>query len=249
MKKIQNILISGGNGRIGSSLSNYLLNKGHKIVVGDLHFNNITKKKENKNSLFLFKSDLTREKNIQRFINFGIKNLGSIDVFLHCSYPKTNDWGMPLDKLKKTSLDKNLANQLGSTIIFSKHLIKYFIKKRSGNLIFFSSIYGFSSPNFEDYNNKIYSNVEYGAIKSGVISITRYFAKLYKKKGLRINCISPGGIEDNQGKLFIKNYKKRCNSKGLLKSNDINGLVKFLINEESKHINGQNIIIDDGWSL
>ena len=43
MKKIQNILISGGNGRIGSSLSNYLLNKGHKIVVGDLHFNNITK--------------------------------------------------------------------------------------------------------------------------------------------------------------------------------------------------------------
>ena len=81
MKKIQNILISGGNGRIGSSLSNYLLNKGHKIVVGDLHFNNITKKKENKNSLFLFKSDLTKEKNIQRFINFGIKNLGSIDVF------------------------------------------------------------------------------------------------------------------------------------------------------------------------
>ena len=46
MKKIQNILISGGNGRIGSSLSNYLLNKGHKIVVGDLHFNNITKEKK-----------------------------------------------------------------------------------------------------------------------------------------------------------------------------------------------------------
>ena len=137
-------------------------------------------------------------------------------MFLHCYYQKTNDWGMPLDKLKKTILYKNLANQLGSTIIFSKHLIKYFIKKRSGNLIFFSSIYGFSSPNFEDYNNKIYSNVEYGAIKSGVISITRYFAKLYKKKGLRVNCISPGGIEDNQENYLLEITRKGVTPKAYL---------------------------------
>ena len=50
-------------------------------------------------------------------------------------------------------------------------------------------------------------------------------------------------------KKFIKNYKKHCNSKGLLNSEDINGLVNFLLSDESKYINGQNIIIDDGWSL
>ena len=72
---------------------------------------------------------------------------------------------------------------------------------------------------------------------------------MYKKKGLRINCISPGGIKDLQDNKFIKNYNKHCNYKGLLNPQDINSLINFLISEESKYINGQNIVIDDGWSL
>ncbi len=248
MKKIKNILISGGNGRVGKSIADYFVSKNHNVVCGDKLFTQYKKKYPPKN-LFVFESDLTKEKNIQNFINFALKKLGHIDVFLHCLYPKTNDWGNNLEKLKQSNLNKNLNDHLGSSIIFAKHLIKYFLKKKRGNLIFFSSIYGISSPNFEDYNKKVYSTVEYGAIKSGIISVTRYLAKCYKKKGLRINCLSPGGIEDNQEKRFISNYKKHCNTKGLLHSDDLNGLINFLISEDSKYINGQNIIIDDGWSL
>ena len=82
-----------------------------------------------------------------------------------------------------------------------------------------------------------------------MISLVKYLAKKYQKKGIRINCISPGGIKDGQNTKFIKNYEKNCNSKGLLDAVDLNGLVKFLISEDSRYINGQNIIIDDGWSL
>ena len=63
-----NIMLTGGNGRLGKSISNYLINKGHKVVIGDLKFNKITKSK--KNNLFFFKSDLTKEKNIKDFISF-----------------------------------------------------------------------------------------------------------------------------------------------------------------------------------
>ena len=70
-----------------------------------------------------------------------------------------------------------------------------------------------------------------------------------RKRGLRVNAISPGGIKDSQEKKFIDKYKRHCNSKGLLSPGDINGLVNFLLSEESKYINGQNITIDDGWSL
>ena len=248
MKNSYNILISGGNGRLGKSISNYLVKNGHSVVCGDISYkkiNNVNLKKK----LFLFKSDLTQEKNIKKFFAYAIKKLGNIDTFIHCLYPKSKDWGNSLINLKQSSLNQNLNDQLGSTIIFAKHLIKYFLKKKKGNLLFFSSIYGFSTPHFEDYDKKIYSPVEYAAIKSGVISITKYLAKLYKKKGLRINCISPGGIKDLQDNNFIKNYNKHCNYKGLLNPEDINSLINFLISEESKYINGQNIVIDDGWSL
>ena len=93
------------------------------------------------------------------------------------------------------------------------------------------------------------SPIEYSAIKSGIISVTQYLAKYFKKKNLRINCISPGGIEDSQPILFKKRYKDSCLNKGLLKPKDITGTILFLIDESSQYINGQNIIIDDGWSL
>ncbi len=247
MNKPMNIILSGGNGRLGKTISSYLINKGHKVVIGDLNFEKkIISKLKN---LYFYKSDLTKEKNIKDFIKFSQKILGTIDAFIHCSYPKTKDWGNSLKKLKQRSLNKNLNDHLGSSIIFAKTLISYFLKQKKGNIIFFSSIYGVSSPRFEDYTGKIYSTVEYSAIKAGIISTAKYLAKYYKKKGLRINAISPGGIEDSQEKKFIKNYKKHCNSKGLLDSKDINGLVNFLLSDESKHINGQNITIDDGWSL
>ena len=93
------------------------------------------------------------------------------------------------------------------------------------------------------------SPIEYSAIKSGIISITKYLSKYYKKRNLRVNCISPGGIRNNQPNIFIENYNSSCNSKGLLDSEDLTGLILFLISDKSKYINGQNIIIDDGWSL
>jgi NAD(P)-dependent dehydrogenase (short-subunit alcohol dehydrogenase family) len=93
------------------------------------------------------------------------------------------------------------------------------------------------------------SPIAYSAIKSGIIAITRYLAKLYGKKNIQINCISPGGIKENQSKVFVKRYKKSCLSKGLLESDDLFPLVYFLFSENSKFINGQNIILDDGWSL
>ena len=93
------------------------------------------------------------------------------------------------------------------------------------------------------------SPIEYTAIKSGIISITRYLSKYCKGDNIRINSISPGGIFDNQPKSFVQNYKDSCNSKGMLESEDITGALLFLLSDESKFIHGQNIIVDDGWTL
>ena len=102
----------------------------------------------------------------------------------------------------------------------------------------------------DHYNNlNMVSPIEYSAIKSGIISITKYLSKYFRKKNIRVNCVSPGGINDNQPKSFRERYKKSCNSKGLLDGKDISKTILFLLSEESKYINGQNIIVDDGWTL
>ena len=109
---------------------------------------------------------------------------------------------------------------------------------------------GVRSPKFENYRGlKMTSPAEYSVIKSGIISLTSYLAKLYKKKNILVNCISPGGIKNNQPNKFIQRYKESCGSKGLLDNEDAIGSIIFLLSDSSKYINGQNIIVDDGWSL
>ena len=95
----------------------------------------------------------------------------------------------------------------------------------------------------------MYCPIQYSASKAAIISIVRYLAKYYKNCRIRVNSISPGGIKNNQSQLFTKNYNKSCNSKGMLDPQDIVSAVGFLLLNESQFITGQNIIVDDGWSL
>ena len=91
--------------------------------------------------------------------------------------------------------------------------------------------------------------VEYAAIKSGMLHLTKYMAKYFKGLNIRVNAISPGGVLDNQPKKFIRQYNDKCSTKGMLESSDLNGTLVFLLSDSSIYINGQNIVVDDGFSL
>ena len=93
------------------------------------------------------------------------------------------------------------------------------------------------------------SPIEYSAVKSGIIAITRWLAKYHKNKNIQVNCVSPGGILDRQPQSFLKQYRESCTSKGMLDPTDVVGAILFLLSDQSKYINGQNIVVDDGWSL
>ena len=91
--------------------------------------------------------------------------------------------------------------------------------------------------------------VEYAVIKSALIHLTKYMARYCQGKGVRINTISPGGILDNQPEVFLEKYNSMCSSKGMMDAQDLNGTIVYLLSSMSKYVNGQNIIIDDGWIL
>jgi NAD(P)-dependent dehydrogenase (short-subunit alcohol dehydrogenase family) len=251
-KKIKITIITGGAGRIGLNLAKYLISKKEKVVIADINKKKLLKIKKEINSTRLetFSTDLSIKKNIDKLINFTLKKFGTIDSAVLCSYPTSKGWGAKIENLEEKYLYEDLQKQLGGTIIFCQRILKYFIKSKKGNLVLVSSIQGIQAPKFDHYKNlKMNSPIEYSAIKAGIISITKYLSKYYKKNNIRVNCVSPGGIEDNQPKIFKSRYKASCNSKGLLNPTDIVNLIIFLLSAESRYINGQNLVIDDGWSL
>ncbi len=253
MKKKKDIVaITGGCGRIGSALAIDLLKHGYKVLLGDTNKKKLAtlKKKIKSKNLETFSGDLTTRKNIDRFISFGLKKFKKIDSIVCCSYPKSKRFGERFENLKENFLKEDLYKQLGGTIILCQRIIKYFLKSKKGNLILISSVQGMQAPKFEHYQGtKMHSPIEYSAVKSAVIAVSRYLSKYYKNKNIRVNCVSPGGIKDKQPKLFIKKYRKSCNLKGLLHEQDVSKLIIFLLSDESKYISGQNLAIDDGWTL
>ena len=83
----------------------------------------------------MFSSDLTKIRNIDKLIKFGILKFGQINSAVHCLYPTSRGWGTKFENLKEKYLNKDIQNQLGGSIFFSQRILKYFLKQKEGNLI------------------------------------------------------------------------------------------------------------------
>ena len=244
--------ISGGLGLLGTAFSRAIVANGGNVVIGDVSENKgelLIDELGNKNATY-YNGNLTIISEMDNFISHGLEKFGQIDAAVHCAYPVSAQWGTRLEDLEPTDLEKDLFCQLGGAILFSQRTITQFRKQGCGNLIHISSIQGISAPKFEHYSGTdMVSPIEYSAIKAGVIAIVRYLAKYTQGENIRVNCISPGGILNNQPVSFLKKYQSNCSSKGMLDPEDIMGTLLFLLSDNSKYINGQNIVVDDGWSL
>ena len=84
--------------------------------------------------------------------------------------------------------------------------------------------------------------------KAATISFTKTAAMELGKYKIRVNCISPGGIYNDQNKKLIKNYVKKVPLKRMGNKREIINCILFLSSEKSSYINGQNIIIDGGYT-
>jgi len=246
------VAISGGAGRIGSAFSKAVVENGGKVIIGDINIelgNQLVSELGDDVALF-FEGNLTDPATVNQMLKNGKEKYGRIDAAVHCAYPVSEQWGTRFEDLESEGLEKDLFNQLGGAILFSQQMVQFFQKQGHGNLVHISSIQGVATPKFDHYEGTdMVSPIEYSAIKAGIISITHYLAKYCKNQKIRINCISPGGILDKQPESFLNRYKSSCLSKGMLDAGDITGALIFLLSNQSKYVNGQNIIVDDGWSL
>jgi len=106
------------------------------------------------------------------------------------------------------------------------------------------------APKFEIYEQTpMTMPVEYAAIKSAVLHLTKYASAYVSDSRFRVNCVSPGGLLDGQPEAFLNAYKNQTNGLGMLAAEDITGTIIFLLSDLSKAITGQNIVVDDGFSL
>jgi len=246
MLKNKVIIIIGANGLLGKEFVKSCLENHAKVVASDI-VEDLGFRIED---LDYKKCDITSKNSILDLINFSKEKFGKIDAVVNTAYPRNKNYGKKFEEVKYKDFCENVNLHLGGYFLVSQQFAEFFKVQGYGNIINIASIYGVIPPKFEIYENTdMTMPVEYNVIKHGIISMSKYIAKYYKRYNIRVNCISPGGILNNQPKEFLDKYNQYALNKGMLDKEDISGTLLFLLSDLSKYVNGQNIIVDDGWSL
>lgn len=256
MLKDKIIVVTGGAGLIGTGFIKAIVKNNGTAIIADVNKNvglelktNLTKSLNSKNIDFI-KLDINSKESILNCISELSQKYKKIDALVNNAYPRNDAYGNHFFDINYSDFIDNLSLNLGGYFLASQQFANFFKSQGYGNIINMSSIYGVIPPKFDIYKDTpMTMPVEYAVIKSGLIHLTKYMAKYFKGLNIRVNSISPGGIFNNQPKSFINNYNKFGLNKGMLEVNDICGTLIFLLSEHSANINGQNIIVDDGWSL
>jgi NAD(P)-dependent dehydrogenase (short-subunit alcohol dehydrogenase family) len=236
------IIITGGNGLIGKSIVNKIISENAICINADLH-------NQTTGDLSNVICDVTNDKSIDNTINLVLEKYGKIDGLVNNAYPRTEDWGEKFEKISIDSWKSNIDMQLNSVFVFCQKVLPHMVLNKNGSIVNIGSIYGTVGPDFNVYNNTdLTMPAAYSAIKGGVINFTRYLSSYYGKNKIRINCVSPGGIFNNQPIEFVKNYENKVPMKRMGTPDDISPAVSFLLSDDSSYITGQNLIIDGGWT-
>ena len=237
-------VVCGGFGLIGKEVSLALTQAGAKVYVLDIN------KFEWMDGINFIEFDITNFDNYDDVFATIINEAGKIDICVNLAYPRTSDWGGPLEDVLVSSWKKNIDMHLNSYCLVTRAVAEIMKKQGiKGSIINFGSIYGVVGPDFEVYSGTSMTNEgQYAAIKGGIINFSRFTASYYGKYGIRVNCLCPGGVFDNQNEIFVKNYGLRTPLRRMANADEIASATLFLASDASSYITGSTFMVDGGWT-
>lgn len=258
------VVVTGAGGFLGRSFCQTLIMFGANVVALDINkksLNNLKKliksSKLDIRKFFLFKCDILNEFEVAKITKKIITKFKRIDVLINNATYRANN----LKNFYKPFEDFNLKDwsqisQVNNEGIFliTKYISRQMIKKRSGSIIQIGSIYSQIAPDFEIYKDSFYkgkkisSPAVYSVNKFGLYGLTKYLSSYLGRYNIRVNCISPGGIEQGHTLKFKKKYSSKVPLNRMGKIDDLKGAIILLSSPESSFITGQNLLIDGGLS-
>lgn len=119
-----------------------------------------------------------------------------------------------------------------------------------GSIVNVGSLYASIAPIPELYDHMpgFVKPPAYAASKAGVIALTRYFARLWGPRGVRVNALSPGGVRGGQDDEFLRKYTARVPLGRMAEPDDLTGPLLFLASDASSYLTGHELLVDGGFT-
>jgi NAD(P)-dependent dehydrogenase (short-subunit alcohol dehydrogenase family) len=263
-------LITGAAGLLGMEHAAALLESGAAVVLTDLHDNDLQVAHDQlaqqfkASKILKYVMDVSQPEEINavalKLSSSGIR----IDILVNNAAidPKVIDGQglLEISRLENFPLEQwNLQMSVGltgaflCTQVFGTAMAK---DGQGGVILNISSDLSAISPDQRLYRKNDVPEelqpvkpVTYSVIKTGLVGLTRYLATYWADKRIRCNALSPGGVFNGQGEIFVQRISELVPLGRMAEKNEYRSAVKFLCSEASSYMNGQNIVIDGGRSV
>lgn len=242
--------VTGGYGMFGRPISEALLEAGAGVVIAARDTGKAIGAADEMANRGLMadviRLDLADPDSIRSTIQAIIAQYGRIDILVNNAVASQGS------TLEETTIEDWEATQrVNSTGLFltCKEVVPHMRAQGGGNIINIASIQGEIGPSFHMYKGTERSSpLHYTFEKWSMVGMTKYLANHYGAYGIRVNCISPGGIDHGQPETILSNYKKHTPLNRMAEPLDVKGPIVFMASEASRYITGHNLLVDGGWT-
>lgn len=248
-------LITGGLGFLGRALCAEYAKQSTNLVVldkteeDDTFFSELRSKDV---TIDFYQVDFESQESRAAVIEEISNKYRSLDILVnnaaYVGSTKVSGWAVPFEDQSISTWNKAIEVNLTTPFHLVKGIEKLLRNSNAPAIVNIGSIYGSHGPDWELYKGTDMGNpAGYAASKGGLIQLTRWLATTLSPT-IRVNCVSPGGIERNQDSEFVRKYETRTPLKRMATEKEIVSTILFLSSSSASYITGQNIQVDGGWS-
>lgn len=252
----KNIFISGATGHLGNAISKGLAKAGATVFING----------RDENSCGVLVDEIRSSGAHAELACFDITDYEAMrsyfqskrDLPLHCI---VNNAYAGKGGVTETSTIEDYRNAYEISIVATEELLKSALSNlrkaaaepAGASVINMSSMYGVVSPNLSNYSDAGSSNPPfYGAAKSALIQLTKYWACEFGGENIRFNAVTPGPFPNltvqEKNPDFIRDLQKNTALGRIGQPEELVGSVLFLASDASSYITGATIAADGGWT-
>ncbi|MBI5726507.1 MAG: SDR family oxidoreductase, partial [Ignavibacteriales bacterium] len=210
---------------------------------------------------YSFSLDVTSQRSLEDLEQFILSVYGRLDILVNnaaindkfespaLAAENSRFENYPLELWQK-SIDVNITG----SFLCSRILGRMMVQQGSGSIINIASTYGIVAPDQSLYQNEagaqlFYKTASYPVTKGAILSLTTFLAAYWGAKGVRVNSLSPGGVENGQDRFFVNKYSLRTPLGRMARPDDYRGALVFLASDASSYMTGANLVVDGGYTI
>jgi NAD(P)-dependent dehydrogenase (short-subunit alcohol dehydrogenase family) len=255
-------VITGGCGILGQRFAEGLAEFGTDIALLDLDQQALQKAASELSSrhgvrVKGYACDITQPEVVRAVAKTIETELGPVSILLNNAASKTRDvdaFFAPVATFSLETWREIMAVNLDGMFNVAQVFGTLMAERGYGSIVQTASIYGLMAPDQRIYEGSEYlgrainTPAVYTASKAGVIGLTKHLATYWGAQGVRVNTLTPGGVESGQNDTFKQRYGARVPLGRMARADEMVGAVLFLVSDAASYVTGQNIAVDGGLS-